>query len=88
MIAFDFDVMKAEFAKRYAKYRGKQIDNSSLPAGSPMYYYCKGCEALLETRPEGWFGRGPEPYCTSCTILAAHGMLDELKKEARCDDSE
>jgi hypothetical protein len=77
-----FEVMEVEFLRRCKENQGKQIDNSSLRAGAPMYYYCHGCGALVATRPEGWFGESPERYCDGCKILADHGMLDRLKKEA------
>ena len=83
MIAFDLNVMKETFFRRYAKYQGNQIDNSSLPAGSPMYYYCKGCALLITTLPEGWYGESPAPLCASCKILNDHGLLDELTEEAQ-----
>jgi len=87
MIAIDFDVMTEEFYRRCEKYRGKQIDNSSLRVGAPMYYYCYGCGILLETRPESWHGRAPARHCDSCKILADHGMLDRLREDDECNDS-
>ncbi len=81
MYKLNFDVMKEEFFRRCKENQDKQIDNSSLRAGAPMYYYCYGCGVLVATKPEGWFGESPERYCEGCKILADHGMLDRLKKE-------
>lgn len=44
----------------------EQIDNASLPAGSPMYYYCKSCGHLSDTKPENWFRGLPKRYCAWC----------------------
>ena len=82
MIAFDLNVMKETFFRRYAKYQGNQIDNSSLTAGSPMYYYCKGCTLLISVLSEGC-RFSPAPLCASCEILNDHGLLDELTEEAQ-----
>ena len=84
MIAINFDVMKIEFLRRFQDYWRKQVDNSALPAGSPMYYYCQGCGILVATQSESWCGPAPTRYCDSCQILVDHGMLDRLRKEAKC----
>ena len=88
MVAINFDVMTEEFYHRCEKHRDKQIDNSSQPAGAPMYYYCHGCGVFVDSRSKGWRGRAPARYCDSCKILSDHGMLDRLREDAECDDSE
>ena len=44
-----------EFNNRIKENMGKKIDNSSLYAGSPMYFYCMYCEILVETLPENYY---------------------------------
>jgi hypothetical protein len=80
---FNLEVATEEFFRRYQKYRGKQINNASLCAGSDMYYYCRACGILVATRPESWFGRSPARYCNACKILSDHGVLDRLTQEAK-----
>lgn len=46
-----------------------RIKNQELPAGSPMYYYCKSCGALADTKPENWFGSLPKKICDECQAL-------------------
>jgi hypothetical protein len=41
------------------------IDNSSLPAGSSMYYYCKACEHQSDVLGE-CHSEPPEAFCTEC----------------------
>lgn len=79
----NFEIAKKEFFRRHQENQGKQVDNSSLPAGSSMYYYCHGCGILVSTKPEGWFSNPPPRYCDGCQILADHGLLDGLKQGAR-----
>lgn len=54
---------------------GKQVDNSTLEAGSPMYYYCKTCGAHVATKPEGWWQNAPPSHCAPCKDLLADGVL-------------
>ena len=54
----------------------EQIDNASLPAGSPMYYYCKACGHIAETKPEGWFVNPPRKLCAECQALKDLGWLE------------
>jgi len=44
--------------------KGK-IDNSRLPAGSPMYFYCIACGLQSDTQPEGYTCR-PKRSCDAC----------------------
>lgn len=46
----------------------KQIDNGSLYAGSPMYYYCRLCEHLAAKLPESHW-ESPPKYCKECKDL-------------------
>jgi NAD-dependent SIR2 family protein deacetylase len=56
----------AERRERSAK-TGK-IDNLSLYAGSPMYYYCKSCGGLADTLPECHIST-PKSLCDECRAL-------------------
>jgi len=71
------------FAVRYNKNHGKQIDNSKLHAGSPMYYYCNGCEVLVDVKSEGWFLSSPPKYCDDCQALVNNGILSAAKDFAK-----
>jgi hypothetical protein len=42
------------------------IDNASLPAGSPMYYYCKSCGHQTAVLPENWYLTPPPKFCDWC----------------------
>lgn len=54
----------------------KHIDNSSLPAGSPMYFYCISCGWLAATRGELYTDIPPK-LCKECRALQDLGWLDE-----------
>lgn len=49
-------------------------DNSTLPAGSPMYYDCKACGEEI-AMPEGHIGP-PPPLCNECQALKDCGWLE------------
>lgn len=46
----------------------EQINNGRLPAGSPMYFYCKMCEYQSDVKPES-YTTSPRKYCGSCQEL-------------------
>jgi hypothetical protein len=71
---FDFELAMRMYEKRKAENKGKQIDNSRLHAGSPMYYYCRFCGAHTETLPEGHWG-APRVVCDPCKVLRDHGLI-------------
>ncbi len=50
-------------------------DNSSLPAGSPMYYYCISCGHLSDCLPES-HNCAPSKLCTECQALKDLGWLE------------
>lgn len=50
----------------------KQIDNGSLYAGSPMYYYCRLCGLLAATLPETHTCAAPK-HCGPCKEMIAAG---------------
>lgn len=61
-----------EFALKALKARResppKQIDNASLYAGSPMYFYCISCNHVSDVLPESYLGR-PKNLCKECQAL-------------------
>ena len=54
----------------------KQIDNLSLYAGSPMYFYCKSCGHLADTLQENYFLSTPKKLCDECYALKDMGWLE------------
>ncbi len=70
----DLDVAMKQFKKRKAQWKGKQVDNASLYAGSPMYYYCKHCGCQTCVLPECHWD-APKTVCDACDVLAAHGLV-------------
>ena len=80
-VPLDLEIVFATFARRYVKYReNRHFDNSALPAGSPMHYFCRGCYKEVAVKPECWFLDPPPKYCEACEALAVHGLLDEAKE--------
>jgi hypothetical protein len=73
-IKFDADLAMEQYRKRKEANQGKQIKNSSLPAGSPMYYYCKFCSIKTETLPEAHIC-APKVICDPCNYLHIHGLI-------------
>jgi hypothetical protein len=71
---FDFELAMRMFKERKAANEGKQIDNSSLYAGSPMFYYCRFCGAHTQTVPESYWGR-IKTVCDPCDVLHKHGLI-------------
>ena len=59
----DFEALRA-LKKRRAD-QPKQIDNSGLYAGSPMYFYCRLCGHLSDVKPESYRDT-PKHYCGPC----------------------
>ncbi len=59
--------------RREANKKKKRIDNSSLPAGSPMYFDCVGCGEAIGV-PEGYWSR--PSLCEECHALKQLGWLE------------
>ena len=79
-----------EDAKALAKLRKRietnpePIDDSRLPAGSSMHFYCRICGHLSDTLPESYWGT-PAKYCGPCKELkAAYPKLTDatIREEA------
>lgn len=51
----------------------ERVDQSTLPAGSPITYYCESCGHVTKVNPEGWWRNEDRPprFCTWCV---AHGF--------------
>lgn len=52
-----------------------QIDNASLIAGSPMYFYCVSCGHVSDVKPEGYI-TAPARLCAECAALVTCGWLE------------
>jgi hypothetical protein len=70
------EVALAKLEMRKQANAPKKIDNASLPAGSPMYYYCHGCDTLLAVKEESWYRDPPPKLCDECASLKERGWLD------------
>lgn len=64
----------AAFEKRKAN-PPEQVDNSSLYAGSPMYYYCRMCGHQSDVLPESHLSR-PRQLCIDCQLIKDMGWFD------------
>lgn len=71
-------------AREYAAYekrkknRPKRINNADLPAGSPMYFYCRYCGHDSDCLPEGYsphIDGGPRRVCDKCQELLDAGVV-------------
>ena len=60
-------------ARREVNRDKSRIDNASLPAGSPMTYYCIGCGADI-VMPEGWLHK--PSLCRECEALHELGWME------------
>lgn len=81
-IKLDVDVALEQFVERYLENQGKQVDNSSFPAGAPIIYYCRHCGVHTQTLPESHWGR-PKVVCDPCEVLVAHGLIPKGIKMAK-----
>ncbi len=63
------------FVDRLALYKNQEhIANWKLPAGSPMYFYCKGCDKPIVV-PEAWLEK-PD-HCLDCRYLIIKGWMPD-----------
>lgn len=72
----DLKVAMEQYRLRKKANQGKMINNSSLPAGSPMYFYCRFCEVPTATLSENYTVT-PSTICDPCGVLHLHGLLPE-----------
>lgn len=66
--------MLARYEQRKKENEGKEINNASLPAGSPMYFYCNACSAHVATLPENYVTPPPR-HCAACKELVRLGLI-------------
>ena len=52
----------------------EQIDNGSLYAGSPMYFYCSVCGHESDCLPESYMTT-PKHLCTPCQEMRDKGWI-------------
>lgn len=64
-----------EALKKRRENQPEKINNALLPAGSPMYYYCKACGHLAEELPESHLS-APKKLCNECQALKDLGWLE------------
>lgn len=64
----------ALWERRKAAKTQTRINNSSLYAGSPMYFDCIGCGLQNIVMPEGWISK-PD-FCVECQALKDCGWLE------------
>lgn len=82
-MSFDTEVAIGTFIERYMATAGQeQVNNSHLPAGSPMYYYCRHCRKHTETLPESHLKR-PKTVCDPCKVLDDHGLIPKAIERAK-----
>ena len=69
--------LQALSTRREDAQRKGQIDNSSLRAGQPMYYYCRLCGLLACTMREEWDPRfeSIKTHCDPCQRALDAGDL-------------
>lgn len=68
--------LKALTKRRQENAKKERIDNSSLPAGSPMHFYCQGCGGLADILQENHFLSTPKKLCSECQALKNLGWLE------------
>ena len=81
----DREYAKDEAIRQFLRRRRsapEKIDNEQLTAGSPVSYYCVGCEILTEVLPEDYLF-APLRYCSQCQGLKAEGWLDAAQDAFR-----
>lgn len=52
----------------------RKVDNSRLPAGSPMYFYCVACGHLSDEKPESYTS-AVKKLCGECQAMKDLGWL-------------
>ena len=62
--------------RREENAKQEKIDNASLIAGSPLYFYCKACGGLADKLPENYLLSTPKKLCNECQALKDCGWLE------------
>jgi hypothetical protein len=73
--------LEALAVRREANSKKEKINNSALHTGSPMYYYCHGCNAEQRLRETHLAGEIKQ-FCDECQELIEDGTVtaDQLRK--------
>lgn len=79
LVQIDLKVAMEQYRLRKKANKGKRIDNATLHAGSPMYFFCRFCDEPTETLPESYTSV-PVTVCRPCEILRDHGLLPVRNK--------
>lgn len=80
----EIEIAQKNFWVRKDENKGKQINNSSLRAGSPMYFYCRHCGVHTETLPESYTGKAVT-ICRPCDELDKMGAVPTKRPEVNLE---
>lgn len=69
------EALAALESRRAQSAKTKKIDNASLHAGSPMYFYCASCGVNHAVLPE-LYVTPPPKLCEECKALKDCGWLE------------
>lgn len=64
------------------KSRPEQVENASLHAGEPMYFYCEHCGVQTDLLNEEYIFP-PRQCCSQCQGIISMGFLEEAKRETQ-----
>ncbi|MEK7198060.1 MAG: hypothetical protein AAB648_01175 [Patescibacteria group bacterium] len=68
--------LKALAKRRQENSKKEKINNSSLLAGSAIYFYCISCSGIADILPENYFLSTPKKLCDECQALKDLGWLE------------
>jgi hypothetical protein len=71
--------LKALAQRKIIAAKEGRIDNSSLYAGAPMYYYCRVCGLLSDALPES-HSYPPRHLCDDCHEMISNGYSTAIHK--------
>lgn len=74
------DAARAQLADRRAT-RPVPVDQSTLPAGREITFYCKTCGHVCDVKPEQYLFP-PNQYCSECRGMISEGWLDPTETPA------
>jgi len=67
--------LEAREARKVQAKKDGRVNNATLYAGSPMYFYCIHCGLESEVCPEGYTWK-PMRICGSCQTMEEKGWLE------------
>lgn len=68
--------IKSLHERRAKSLTDTKVNNASLPAGFPIYYYCISCGQVSETVSETYV-TSPRKICTECQAMIDLNWLTE-----------